>query len=230
MDPYQTLGVARNCSRGEAQEAFRARARTAHPDRGGDILTFIRLRHAYEQIMGELDRAPSFAVAPAPSRAPQQANRHRPPDPNWEPELIVLDEPLPRIEPAHPPEANWEPELIVVDLEPGAQPAHAAGRMSADGRYLAWLRRFSARSPDRGSPARVTRFDVAGLVALGIVLFLLCLALYWAGTGADAPTEEPVVPPIAPARPPATRADRGAGRFHFDSELHPDGGARYDGT
>ncbi len=201
MDPYETLGVARNCSRKEAKETFRARARSAHPDRGGDIPSFIRLRQAYEQIMSELDRAPPLAANLAPKRAPQPARSDRPPDPNWEPELIVRDEPLPRIVPPHPPEPNWEPELILVDLDSGTGQVHAAARTAADGRYSAWLRRIWERSPDRGSPGGVTRLDVAGLLALGIVLVLLCLALYWAATAEDAPSGEPAERPIVPARP-----------------------------
>jgi hypothetical protein len=58
MDPYRTLGVPRGCTREEVKEAFRARVPSAHPDRGGDHLTFIHLRAAYEQIMADLDRRP----------------------------------------------------------------------------------------------------------------------------------------------------------------------------
>jgi hypothetical protein len=56
MDPYLTLGVARGCSRQELKDAFRARARSAHPDRGGEVLSFVQLRTAYEQILADLER------------------------------------------------------------------------------------------------------------------------------------------------------------------------------
>ena len=56
MNPYQILGVAINCTRAEAKEAFRIRAYHAHPDRGGDTKTFIRIRRAYEQVLAELER------------------------------------------------------------------------------------------------------------------------------------------------------------------------------
>jgi len=58
MDPYRILGVARGCTREEVKEAFRAKVPSAHPDRGGEDLTFIQLRAAYEQILAELDRRP----------------------------------------------------------------------------------------------------------------------------------------------------------------------------
>jgi DnaJ domain len=58
MDPYFTLGVARGCSRQELKDAFRAKARYAHPDRGGEVLSFVQLRTAYEQILAELEREP----------------------------------------------------------------------------------------------------------------------------------------------------------------------------
>jgi hypothetical protein len=57
MDAYTTLGVSRGCTREEVKEAFRVRVPFAHPDRGGDDLTFIQLRASYEQIMAELDQA-----------------------------------------------------------------------------------------------------------------------------------------------------------------------------
>ena len=56
MDPYRTLGVPRGCTREEVKAAFRARVPLAHPDRGGDELTFIDLRRAYERILADLDR------------------------------------------------------------------------------------------------------------------------------------------------------------------------------
>ena len=58
MDPYRTLGVPRGCSREAVKEAFRAKVPLAHPDRGGEDVTFIELRAAYERILRELDRRP----------------------------------------------------------------------------------------------------------------------------------------------------------------------------
>src|SRR5580700_1059041 len=56
MDPYLTLGVPKGCNREEVKEAFRVRVQYAHPDRGGEVESFIRLRTAYEQVLAELDQ------------------------------------------------------------------------------------------------------------------------------------------------------------------------------
>jgi DnaJ domain len=77
MDPYLTLGVPRGSTLDEVKEAFRSRVQHAHPDRGGEDVTFIRLRAAYEQILAELDRSPG-PIADMPARA---SRRDRPPIP-----------------------------------------------------------------------------------------------------------------------------------------------------
>src|SRR6185312_6091388 len=59
MDPYQTLGISRTCSREEVKLVFRVRAWYAHPDRGGESATFIQLCTAYKQILDDLDRRPN---------------------------------------------------------------------------------------------------------------------------------------------------------------------------
>jgi hypothetical protein len=71
MDPYQTLGVPRDCTRDEAKDAFRARSWQAHPDRGGDDAAFIRLYEAYKIILAELDQFPR-PERPKPARDPYQ--------------------------------------------------------------------------------------------------------------------------------------------------------------
>ena len=109
VDPYQTLGVDRGCTQDELKEAFRTKALQAHPDRGGDAAEFVRLREAYQQIASEIMRN-----SPAQDSNQTDASRNRH-DPNWEPELIVQDEPLPRVRPARPPDPNWQPDLVVGD-------------------------------------------------------------------------------------------------------------------
>jgi hypothetical protein len=75
MDPYLTLGLPKACNRDELKEAFRARIQHAHPDRGGEDESFIRLRTAYEQILAELDQELDARAA----RAPRDASRPVPP-------------------------------------------------------------------------------------------------------------------------------------------------------
>lgn len=48
-DWWETLGVTREATKAEIISAFRALARTHHPDAGGDAATFKRLRTAYEE-------------------------------------------------------------------------------------------------------------------------------------------------------------------------------------
>jgi hypothetical protein len=45
---YQTLGVSRRATPAELRSAFRAAARTRHPDKGGDARAFAALRQAFE--------------------------------------------------------------------------------------------------------------------------------------------------------------------------------------
>src|SRR5262245_6564482 len=142
MDPYHTLGIPRESTREEVKDAVRNRAWRAHPDRGGDELTFIRLCAAYKQILDELDGLPRPA-AWKPAHARHNGFPSIPPDPDWEPELVVLPE---------PPDPNWEPELVVDDRAPWSprfpDPIDPeAGRKT----YIAWLRRVSELSI-RGEP------------------------------------------------------------------------------
>ena len=74
MDPHQVLGLARSCTREEAKEAFLAKAASAHPDHGGEEVTFIQLRAAYEQVLAELDRRRRPVVDP-PSPPHRTASR-----------------------------------------------------------------------------------------------------------------------------------------------------------
>ncbi len=48
IDPYETLGVAREASTAQIKTAYRKRAKNAHPDTGGDTDTFARLNTSYE--------------------------------------------------------------------------------------------------------------------------------------------------------------------------------------
>src|SRR5262249_54905745 len=80
MDPYRILRVERGCTREEVKEAFRAKVVCAHPDRGGEQLTFVQLRAAYEQILRELDRRPR-AQATHVVQPPRDAGTAKPVDP-----------------------------------------------------------------------------------------------------------------------------------------------------
>ena len=70
MDPYQILGISRACTLDEVKKAFRAKAWLAHPDRGGENESFIRLCNAYEEILKECNRSPRPGVRTTPKSRP----------------------------------------------------------------------------------------------------------------------------------------------------------------
>ncbi len=117
------------------------------------------------------------------------ARSHRPADPNWDPDLVVRDEPLPRVEPPHPPDPNWKADFVLDDETVGAEHGGAAGSAPRD-HYFRWVRRISDRSGLGAPAANQVRNDLAGLLVLGIVLLLICLAAYWALTSEAAPSGE----------------------------------------
>ena len=52
MDPFKILGVGRDATRAQIEQAYRQQAMKHHPDRGGDAWAFQQVREAYEQIVG----------------------------------------------------------------------------------------------------------------------------------------------------------------------------------
>lgn len=188
MDPYQILGVPRDCSRDEAKDAFRAKSWDAHPDHGGDEADFIRLCEAYKAILAELDRFPRRAAAKSVGRRSRSRNRNRgqrqrrksspaprPPDPNWEPELVISDRPPPSDRPPRPPDPSWEPELVMLG-EPPAEAGQPAANGSPGNLTFApeWLREIADRGIRTRRPPRPSQ---AASQALWAVLGLLASAV-----------------------------------------------------
>lgn len=54
-EAYETLGLEPGADREAVREAYRERAKEAHPDLGGDPEAFIRVREAYERLRERLD-------------------------------------------------------------------------------------------------------------------------------------------------------------------------------
>jgi hypothetical protein len=210
MDPYQTLGVPRNCTREQVKEIFRARARLAHPDRGGEVPEFIRLRKAYERVLADLDRNPLPAALEAVPAPRQDSPRKRPrpkrkpeivwlderpradrpikaPDPSWAPDFVLLDDQPAHNRPPRPPDPHWDPEFVLLDEEPRdrwhAEPHNPRLERPM---YDAWVRQFSARSLQRDPGRLSSSSNATWIVMLVILILFLTLILIWALPG-DSP-------------------------------------------
>jgi len=58
MNSYKVLGVSRDDPISKIKKVFRKKAKECHPDKGGDINTFILLKEAYEKIIKERKEEP----------------------------------------------------------------------------------------------------------------------------------------------------------------------------
>src|SRR5690606_21835973 len=56
IDPYETLGVARDADAAQIKAAYRRRAKNAHPDTGGDADAFARLTTSHEILSDPIRR------------------------------------------------------------------------------------------------------------------------------------------------------------------------------
>jgi curved DNA-binding protein CbpA len=206
MDPYHALGLSKDCTRDELKEAFRTRARSAHPDRGGEPAAFIQLRRAYDEITKELGRRPPGPTDERSRRPTRDDPRPKQADPDWEPDLIVLDDEPIRTRPPTSPDPNWEPDLILLDDEPhqarvpeSADPIwepdlilrddeafHVRFPEPLDPRvarqnYLGWLAHLSARSQheDANSDESWLRISRAAVLMAVIILTVwICWAAW----------------------------------------------------
>jgi DnaJ domain len=194
MDPYQILGVPRGCTREEVKRAFRATAWRAHPDRGGEDGSFIRLLSAYRQILDELDRNPRPS-APNPARAPRKARPPVPPGRRWNTGFGARSEAPGKNPSTRPPDPDWEPDLVIRDEgPPGPRAPIPPGPRVARIFYVSWLRQGPARA-DGGKPAR--RSDGISVSAMVIILAMIFLVLrgcwlVWP-YGADKATREAAI-------------------------------------
>jgi DnaJ domain len=202
MNPYQILGIAKDCTREEAKEAFRSRAYHAHPDRGGDTKRFIRIRKAYEQILADLERQPvpdadkTGQAVDKSGQLPRRDRRSKPPDPNWEPDFVLLDETPRRTRPPRPRDPDWKPDLILLDETPlDPVTVNAADGDDAWQSYRTLFQRISAKSARAESTWQFGWIYAIGMLILLIVIVLLSLMLFWADSTTIQQTE-PVQRPI----------------------------------
>ncbi|MGC8640775.1 MAG: J domain-containing protein [Isosphaeraceae bacterium] len=196
MDPYRLLGISPSCTLEELKQAYRVKVRQAHPDLGGNESAFIAVCEAYRQVLEELARRPAArGSSPArsqdrdstllssdrivrPDRRPSKRRDGRrrtpkPPDPLWNPELILGDQPIWIGHPGRPPDPDWDPELILLD-EPTEGPADSPAPWGIpEGSD-------SAFPPEAINPARSARrrreLSSRELV-LGIIILLCMMAI-----------------------------------------------------
>jgi hypothetical protein len=156
MDPYWTLGVSKECTHDEVKDAYRAKARATHPDRGGDELAFIRLHAAYEEILAELERRPLPRVLPQRAAGPPSDNGHAGPvDPTGDLHRGRSEAS------AHDQHTSNSPELF-------------ATRHS----YVAWLRHVSTEAASRDPRRRWKWLRFSGVAFLLFAIFSVPAALF----------------------------------------------------
>jgi curved DNA-binding protein CbpA len=205
MNPYQILGIAKDCTREEAKEAFRVRAYHAHPDRGGETKTFIRIRRAYEQILADLERqaeadtSKSEQVGDNSTQPPRRNRRSKPADPTWEPDFVLLDEPPRRTRPPRQRDPNWKPDLILhddpaLDRQPRSAAADAARKT-----YRTLFQRISAESVEKDPAVQFSWIHAVATLIILMMIILLCSTLYSAISTSDPQTEPLVRPTYDPA-------------------------------
>jgi hypothetical protein len=205
MDPYQILGLSRGCTRDDVENAFRIGVWRARPDRGGADDPYIRLSAAYRRILEELDRG-SGSGARNPEGVVGGARAWVPPDPDWEPELIVDDRPPPIIRHPRPPDPNWYPELVVRadGLPLGLTPARPDPRVARRD-YVSWVRKVGDEAARR-EPVWESR---AGRVIGMVILLGILGGNLWLCWLAWQPTSEATARAAARAtRDPARAAAR----------------------
>ncbi len=56
IDPYKTLGVPRDADGAAIKTAYRSRAKSSHPDTGGDVDAFSKLTSSYELLLDPVRR------------------------------------------------------------------------------------------------------------------------------------------------------------------------------
>lgn len=56
IDPYKTLGVNRDADGAAIKSAYRSRAKSSHPDAGGDVDAFSKLTTSYELLLDPVRR------------------------------------------------------------------------------------------------------------------------------------------------------------------------------
>ena len=175
MDPYQILGISRACTLDEVKKAFRARAWLAHPDRGGENESFIRLCNAYEEILKERYRNPRPGVHATP-RAVRKGPVVESPDPNWSPGFVLRNEAPGGVRHPRAPDPRWIPDLFISEDTPSvSRPRNPSDLGLARRTYVSWLRHVSAQA---GRSRSVWKSDWMGRMGMTVIFGVMVGGLW----------------------------------------------------
>ena len=83
LDPRTILGVGPDASPEEVHDAYRAKSKKHHPDRGGDEWAFRMVARAYEVLRATAERPPAAAAWEGSRVGPDTATATRPADRTW---------------------------------------------------------------------------------------------------------------------------------------------------
>ncbi|WP_299330698.1 ferredoxin Fer [Haloplanus sp.] len=76
-DPYDVLGVKPDADEAELDQAYRRRVVETHPDQGGSVRAFQRVKAAYEAVMNDRDESAPDADAAADTEADEASDERR---------------------------------------------------------------------------------------------------------------------------------------------------------
>ncbi len=110
------------------------------------------------------------------SESRPQGPRSVPPDPNWIPDFVLLNEAPRGDRPPRPPDPHWTPDLFISEDSPSvSRPPNPSDLGSARRTYVSWLRHVSDHA---GRSKSVWRSDWAGRMGM-VVIFGMMLCGLW---------------------------------------------------
>lgn len=207
MNPYQILGVAIDCTRG-------GQGSLSHPGLSCSPGSRGRYEDVYpdpQSLRASPGRVGTRTCAGCRKdrsgrrqehQSPRRDRRSKPPDPNWEPDFVLLDEPPHRTRPPRPRDPNWKPDLILLDDPPSDEvTTNGADGDVAWKSYRTIFQRISANSEREDSTWHFGWIYAIGMLILLMTIVFLGLTLVWT----DPTRVQQIEPPESPTYYPMTR-------------------------
>ena len=136
-------------------------------------------RRAYEQVLAELERQrvpdadKTEPVVDKSAQSPRRDRGSKPPDRNWEPDFVILDDPPQRTRPPRPRDPNWDPDLILLDDPPSDEVTTNAADGDAGKPYHTIFQRISSKSARENSTWEFGWiYAISMLILLILIVFL----------------------------------------------------------